>query len=229
MPGWQIPQDYYSILAQIESSGNPNAKAKTSSASGLYQFTRDTWERLGYAWNNVFDVGQQNEAIRRFTDQNARALDRAGVEISRGSLYASHFLGSGGALKVFASPNETDLESVVGSRVINANPFLKGMSVGDFKNWLDEKTGGVSSLASRFATNLAASGGNPFAAAGITWGQKQAEEGDGIIGWLKGFFSVNTAARAIAVIVGVALIIVAITVLASNNETVQTVVKKVAK
>ncbi len=41
-----IDPEYYRTLAMIESSGNPNAKASTSSASGLYQFTKGTWKNL---------------------------------------------------------------------------------------------------------------------------------------------------------------------------------------
>lgn len=34
-------------IARCESSLNPNAKNKTSSATGLYQFTEGTWEHIG--------------------------------------------------------------------------------------------------------------------------------------------------------------------------------------
>lgn len=38
---------------------NPLAKNPTSSASGLYQFTHDTWRYLGCG-DNVWDINQQN-------------------------------------------------------------------------------------------------------------------------------------------------------------------------
>lgn len=38
-----IPFDYLFNQAKSESGFNPDAKAPTSSASGLYQFTRQTW------------------------------------------------------------------------------------------------------------------------------------------------------------------------------------------
>lgn len=220
---WQIPNDYYSLIAKIESGNNPNAKNSKSTASGLYQFTRSTWEGLGYAWSDVFNVNKQNQAIQTFTSNNARGLSSAGIEVNNASLYAAHFLGLGGARKVFAADDTDTLASVVGQNVINANPTLSGYSVGQFKGWLGEKTGSASALGSVLASIGAFEiGGVPL------WENPTLTEGgaaSGIIGWLQNFFSINTASRVIAVIVGIALIIVAIVVLASSNETVQSIAK----
>lgn len=136
-----IPEGYYSLLAKIESGNNPNAKAKTSSASGLYQFIRSTWESLGYAWKDVFDPVLQNEAIRRFTTDNAKTLQMSGVAINEATLYAAHFLGVGTAKKALTADDNKPLSSVISSTAITANSFLRGMTVGDFKNWLKRKTG----------------------------------------------------------------------------------------
>ena len=38
-----IDFDYLFDVARVESGYNPSAKASTSSARGLYQFTRQTW------------------------------------------------------------------------------------------------------------------------------------------------------------------------------------------
>lgn len=38
--------DYLVKQARVESSMNPNAKARTSSATGLYQFIEQTWLRM---------------------------------------------------------------------------------------------------------------------------------------------------------------------------------------
>jgi hypothetical protein len=39
----EIPDDYWPLLATIESGNRPYIKAASSSASGLYQFIRTTW------------------------------------------------------------------------------------------------------------------------------------------------------------------------------------------
>lgn len=141
MPNYSIPDNYYQVLAQVESGGDPNAKAKTSSASGLYQFTKSTWQSLGYAWSKVFNPSIQQEAIQKLTSNNADYLSQRGIPVNSVSLYAAHFLGAGTAAKVFGSDPNAKLGSVVGSEVISANPFLKNMTVSEFGDWVAGKFG----------------------------------------------------------------------------------------
>lgn len=114
--------------AKLESSLNPNARAGTSSAAGLYQFTNGTWLATldrhgashGYGWAGAaIERGKvQNPALRqqvmalRF-DPEASALMAAelasdnrdalvgvlGREPDAAELYLAHFLGAGGASK----------------------------------------------------------------------------------------------------------------------------------
>ncbi len=142
-----IGSDYYAILARIESNNNPLAKASTSSASGLYQFVKSTAQGLGLPWGKdtskpfggaTVTIGQQNDAIKKFTEQNAAGLKTA---INNATLYAAHFLGVGTANKVLTANQNTPIDQVVSAAVIKANPFLKGMTVGDFGKWLEKKTG----------------------------------------------------------------------------------------
>ena len=145
-----VPEDFYSILARIESNNNPLAKATTSSASGLFQFVRSTWEGLGGTWgtnpNLPFGghqptIAEQTDMARKLTEQNAAALQRSGITLSPASLYAAHFLGSGAASKVLAADPSTPMKNLVSSSVIKANKFLTGMTAGDFWDWLVRKTG----------------------------------------------------------------------------------------
>lgn len=137
----QIPVSYYSRLARVESSNNPNARAGTSSASGLYQFTRDTWQGLGYAWKDVFNVDLQNEAVQKLTNQNASILQRAGIAINEISLYIAHFLGAGRAVQVLSGDGNAQVSSLVSASAVRANPFLRGMTVNDFKSFVGDKFG----------------------------------------------------------------------------------------
>ena len=114
--------------ARLESSLNPNAKAGTSSAAGLYQFTGGTWlatlERhgaehgLGWAsgaisGGRVRDPGMRQQIMALRFDPNASAL-MAGELANDNSahltavlgrapdpaeLYLAHFLGADGAGK----------------------------------------------------------------------------------------------------------------------------------
>lgn len=145
-----IDPSYYDMLAGIESSNNPIAKASTSSASGLYQFLKATWIGLGGSWGSdptqafgglVVPVDQQNAAIAQLTQQNAQALSNNNIPINNATLYAAHFLGTTVAEDALtADPGATMLD-VAGANVIAANPFMANMSVAGFWTWLTKKTG----------------------------------------------------------------------------------------
>lgn len=145
-----IPGSYFDQLAQIESGGRPYVKASTSSASGLYQFIRSTWEGMGGTWgpnpNEAFGglrptLEEQTQRVQKLTSQNASYLMSSGITVSPASLYAAHFLGAGTAARVLSANPNTMISNVVGQGPIKANPFMKGMTVGDFWNWLTGKKG----------------------------------------------------------------------------------------
>ncbi len=118
--------------AKLESNLNPNARAGTSSAAGLYQFTNGTWLTTldrhgashGYGWAGAaIERGKvQNPALRQQVmalryDPEASALMAAelasdnrdvlvgvlGREPDPPELYLAHFLGAGGASKFLAA------------------------------------------------------------------------------------------------------------------------------
>lgn len=120
--------DFNYLLAQakIESSLNPSAKAGTSSAAGLYQFTSGTWLQtldrhgaehgLGWAGDaisggRITDPAMRAQIMALRYDANTSALmagelaadNRAelatalGREPDAAELYLGHFLGIGGA------------------------------------------------------------------------------------------------------------------------------------
>lgn len=148
-----VNDDYYAMLAYIESGGQPNAKAPTSSASGLFQFTKSIWTSLGGHWGNdpsqpfggyVPTNQEQIDAASKLTQQNANYLQTNGIPVNNNTLYTAHFLGAPAAKNVLSSDPSTPMSSVVSPNVITANPFLKNFSVGDFSNWVDNKIGGAS-------------------------------------------------------------------------------------
>ena len=114
--------DFSYLLAQakIESGFNPNAHAGTSSASGLYQFTKSTWAQTLAKHGDVLGLtgtstGAQMQALRN--DPSAAAMMAAelagdnqvsltnslGRPPQASELYLAHFLGADGAGKFLAA------------------------------------------------------------------------------------------------------------------------------
>lgn len=94
---------YLAVLRGKESGGNATARNPNSTATGIDQFTQGTWDglrakypELGLTANGRTDPAQSTRAMEKFTADNARALTSAGVPITPGNLYVSHFLGEAG-------------------------------------------------------------------------------------------------------------------------------------
>ena len=123
---------YMMAMADKESSFNPNAKAGTSSASGLYQIIRGTWTGLINTYGTKYSVTSDqifNPAANAlmaalFTRDNKKYLARKGVEPSATALYIAHFLGPGGAVPLLKGDPEADAVKVAGSAAANANKSI---------------------------------------------------------------------------------------------------------
>lgn len=148
-------------MARRESSLDPSAKAKTSSAAGLFQFIEQTW--LGAVKNYgsrhglgveaasitttssgkfvVADQAKRDDILNmRFDPAKAAALageliqeNKAGLEsrlgraVDAAEVYAAHFLGLGGALKLLrASPDDNAAELLPAAAAANRNVFYEG-------------------------------------------------------------------------------------------------------
>lgn len=142
---------YLNRLGKIEGGGDLYAKNPKSSASGLYQFVKDTWLALGGSWGTEPDKpfgglkpSETEQTLRaaKFTDQNVGMLSRAGITASAEALYAAHFLGASTAITVLLAPAARAMVDIVSPAVIKANPFLRAMTVADFRAWLTRKVGG---------------------------------------------------------------------------------------
>ena len=154
--------DYYANIKAAESGGVADAKNPNSSATGLYQFTTGTWDEmrrrhpeLGLTAEGRTDPEQQERAIRVFTAENEQTLARNGINVTNGTRYAAHFLGAGGAVKVLRSDPEAKLTDILPSGVIEANSFLKGMTVSDFAAWAERKGGAGGGTPAAGAANAA--------------------------------------------------------------------------
>lgn len=147
----RISDTYWPLLAQIESSNNPYAKAATSSASGLYQLLHSVWLGEGGQWGSDLSKAfgglmpsrdEQTARVKTMTAKNVAYLQHAGVPITNATLYAAHFLGVGTAARVLAAPDTARADLLAGSAATAANlSVLSHKTVGQFKSWLASKTG----------------------------------------------------------------------------------------
>lgn len=141
--------DFASNLRAAESDGDDAARNPNSTATGRYQFIDSTWKglmerypQLGLTADGRTDPAQQEKAMAAFTSENTKALTNAGIPATAANLHSAHFLGAGAATKVLSAPDDAQITSYVGQDAIAANPFLNGMTVGDFKQWAAGKQGG---------------------------------------------------------------------------------------
>jgi hypothetical protein len=128
-------------FAQAESSLNPNAKAKTSSASGLYQVINKTWKE--YGGGDKRDVDEQirvgTDVIASNQEKFKRKFNR---EPSAAELYAYHVLGPTGAPQLLRADPNTPMDQVVSPEALKANSVWKGKTVGQVLATYEKKVGG---------------------------------------------------------------------------------------
>ena len=134
-------ESYLEKIKASESCGKQYAKNPYGSASGLFQFTKGTWQGLGYDWNDRFDINLQHEAAVKFTNNNANYLRKnLGIEPTHADLYGAHFLGAVGYKNLYKTADDRPISDVMSQKEISSNPFVKGKTVGFVKEWLRKKT-----------------------------------------------------------------------------------------
>lgn len=131
---------YLMAQAKLESSLDPSARASTSSAAGLYQFTQGTWlqtldrhaQRHGLDWvDSVINGGRVSDPATRAqimslrydadmsammaaelaSDNRAELTSVLGREPDAAELYLAHFLGSAGASQFLSALNTNPSQS----------------------------------------------------------------------------------------------------------------------
>lgn len=150
-------------IGVVESSGSATARNPRSSAMGLYQFTDGTWLAYykarfgsqGLSDAQIIakkgDTGLQNTLMDDLMADNAKALQDAGFAVDPGNLYLAHFAGRKGATGLLEADPATPAVLVLGEKVINANPFLRGKTAGDVIAWAHGKMGGKAPALARGA------------------------------------------------------------------------------
>jgi len=147
----------------VESHGDPNAKNKRSSATGLGQFLDETWLDMirahrpdlakGRSQDEILELRRDAKVAReitaRFTQRNVEMLRKRGLPVTPGTLYLAHFAGGAGALAILSAMENADAALVMATadatgrtkreNIIRANPFLERFTVADLRNWAHRK------------------------------------------------------------------------------------------
>lgn len=198
--------DYLLAQARIESSLNPHARAGSSSAAGLYQFTRGTWLQtldkhgadhgLGWAGDAIaggrvrdpamraqimalrFDPDASSAMAAELASDNAEALKPLlGHAPDAAELYLAHFLGVGGAAQ-FISALQSDPGQSAAALLPNAAAANRGIF---YDRGASRSVGAVMDLLRSKVAGAMDSA--PDFAPGSISDQFPADPADGISGW----------------------------------------------
>lgn len=191
-------------FASIESGFDPNAKAKTSSATGLFQFIDSTWKSM---WDKIGSkYGVQGYPDPRNPIYNAIAgaefmkenmgifKNKTGRNPNLGEMYLQHFLGpSGAAIMMKQNPNTTmaQLAQMVQSNLgpgksnwvrasmaANSSIMGPGTTVQQMGAWASDKISKHSKYSSAMGSSIDDGSATPTAPGGSNDGGNQYESGD---------------------------------------------------
>lgn len=148
-------------IIQVESGGNPQAQAATSSARGLGQFITPTWnqflaerhpdllaQRLAGGPDLRDDATLSREATEWYAGRNAAALEAAGFAATPGNIYLAHFLGPAGATAMLRGGTARSAAAINPSaasanRSIFYQPDGTPRSAAEIVAWAAQKVGDV--------------------------------------------------------------------------------------
>ncbi|PAT31890.1 hypothetical protein CLI92_09010 [Vandammella animalimorsus] len=147
-------EGYVQYRRTLESGGNPQAKAKTSSAFGIDQFLDGTWldvvaqakpdwaegltrEQLLAQRANPQRSGEMADFLDR---QNAQRLQSQGLEVNNHNLYAMHHFGAKG-LTFAKAAMDVPMAQILTEAQLKANPYLAKMSKAQLIAHWDKRAG----------------------------------------------------------------------------------------
>lgn len=149
-------------ISQLESSGNPMAQSKTTSAGGLYGFTSGTLagvlKRMDpetYGGQSTAELAKLkfdpniSAAAAKYHLQNdiVPALQKADIPISGATAYSGWFLGPQGAVKAYQADPSTKIADLFPDYIkpnaamkFEGKPFAE-WDVGTYQRWAATKAG----------------------------------------------------------------------------------------
>jgi hypothetical protein len=170
---------YLQTIALIESGGDKNAKAGTSSASGMFQFTEGTWKQMtkemgkDYSKEDRFDPKKAAEVAEYFSKKQKSQIEKStGREAGMTDMYMAHFLGAGGASKFLKAKDKDPTQSAAAldpaaakaNKNIYYNKEGKERSVQEVYDLMDKKVKAQSERVEKGKVNadVAAIGGGSY-------------------------------------------------------------------
>lgn len=136
-------------MSAQESGFNPGVKAGTSSATGLFQFIKSTWDTMVKSHGARYGIAPGTPATNaaanallgaQFIKDNYEGLKRTGIEPTPGDLYLAHFAGLGGARKLMRADQGSIAANVLPSAAkANKSIFYENgrpLSVAEVRNKL---------------------------------------------------------------------------------------------
>jgi hypothetical protein len=132
-------------LMAAESGGRSTAKNPRSSALGPFQFIKSTFleiarrhfsaETAGLSETAILSLRSDRDLSRRaatiFCRENAKYLQDRGHEPTFAHLRLAFLLGAADAARVLQAQLHTPVTDVLSPLVVNANPFMRTMSVAE--------------------------------------------------------------------------------------------------
>ena len=136
-------------LMLAESAGRDDARNPRSTAVGPFQFIESTFlevarrhfaaETAGLAPAQILVQRTNRPFARRaaeaFTLDNAALLSKNGITTSFANLRLAFLVGPSAAVRLLKADATTPVISILGSAVVQANPFMAGMASRDLVAW----------------------------------------------------------------------------------------------
>lgn len=138
-------------LMIAESGGRDDVRNPRSTALGPFQFIESTFievsgrhfaaETAELSRAQLLDLRRNRAFARRaaeaFSRDNATQLAAAGLKPTFATLRLAFLLGPNGAIRVLTADPQARLIAIVGAQVVQANPFMAGMTAADLARWSD--------------------------------------------------------------------------------------------
>lgn len=126
--GGGLGGNYLATVAQLESSGDVNARAEKSSAAGMFQITKGTLDLLNkkfgtaYTLDDRFDPRKATEMATLLTNDNRRVMESLlGRSPTDVEMYMAHMLGPGTANRMLRASRTSGINQVVSGSQFAAN------------------------------------------------------------------------------------------------------------
>jgi hypothetical protein len=137
-------------VAELESSLRPQVKNPRSTARGLFQLTDLRKRELGIPLKKQYSIEEQiDHGVLSLAEAQKYLEDRLGRKPQPYEVYAAHFSGPAGSMKVLSASPEARAEALYSRKAMRANPTLKGMTAGVIRQQWQDKFGGIGQEAPR--------------------------------------------------------------------------------